>query len=128
VVVTKDGYHSADSSFGEECGTGRSLKMSLTPTSNTTNCCTAVMSLHVEDSVHQDMNLQGATVTIRIDGSTQPLRSGTTTDGGNFTSDQLCGQTTYIVTITKDGYTTKSVAMQFTDCHTYTETILLHTH
>ena len=60
------------------------------------------MSLHVQDSVHHDSNIQGATVTIRIDGNHDNLRSGTTTDGGNYITDGLCGHTTYIVTITKD--------------------------
>ncbi len=126
VVISKDGYHSADTSFGEECGTGRSISMSLMPTA--TNCCTAVLALHLEDSIHNDVNIQGATVTVRIDGTHDNLRTGTTTDGGNYTTDGLCGHTTYIITFSKDGYNTTSYVVQFGDCQTYHETYGLHTH
>jgi hypothetical protein len=129
VVISKDGYHSADTSFGEECGTGRSISMSLWPNTTTTGCDSSSMTIRLADSTHQDTYLSGATVTIRIDGHSDNIASGTTTDGGYFYShNNLPGHTTYILTFSKDGYNTKTVVWQLTDCHNYHETWVLSHH
>ncbi len=124
MVVHRDGYVDTVIEFAETCNATHGYPVALNAV-HTDNCCTAIMSMHVEDSVHHDTVLAGATVTIRIDGNNDNLRTGTTTDGGNYTTDGLCGHTTYIVTISKDGYNSRTFHWQFTDCHTYTETFLL---
>ena len=127
IVTHHDGYVDSVIEFTESCNATHGYNVALNAV-HTDNCCTAVMSLHVEDSIHNDSNIQGATVTIRIDGNHDTFRTGTTTDGGNYTTDGVCGHTNYIVTITKDGYNSQTFSMPFTDCHTYSWTVLLGHH
>ncbi|MFI5201664.1 MAG: carboxypeptidase-like regulatory domain-containing protein [Candidatus Kapaibacterium sp.] len=126
ITINHDGYSQGVIEFSEECNATHGFTKSLLSTSTNTGCDTASLTIHVRDSLHQDTNLSGATVTIRIDGHSDNFTSGTTTDGGYYYSDHnLPGHTTYIVTISKDGYTTKSFSVQVGDCKNYGELIYL---
>lgn len=126
ITINHDGYSQGVVEFTEDCNVTHSFAKSLLSTSTNATCDTASISLHVRDSLHQDTNISGATVTIRMDGHTDNFTSGTTTDGGYYYSDHnLLGHTTYIVTISKDGYATKSFSIQIGDCKNYGEVIYL---
>ncbi|SRR5579883_72284 len=121
VTINKDGYHEAVVEFTISCNEEHSFSVALMPTTNA-NCCNAIFGIHVEDSIHSTA-IQGASVTIY--GNNQTIASGTTTDGGNFTADGICGHTTYTIRVSKDGYNLKYETVQVGDCTTYNETISL---
>jgi hypothetical protein len=124
-TVNKDGYGEGVFEFTITCNEEHSVTISLLATT-TTNCDTASIDIHVTDSLHHDVNISGATVTIRMDGHTDNFTSGTTSDAGYYLSDHnLPGHTTYIMTISKDGYNTKSIVWQVTDCRAYFEGVYL---
>ena len=127
-TVDKDGYHEGVFEFTITCNEEHGVTIALIPTT-TTNCDTASIALHVRDSLHQDTNISGATVTVRIDGHSDNFTSGTTTDAGYyFTDHNLPGHSTYIVTISKDGYNTKTIVIQVGDCTTYGQVVYLSPH
>ncbi|HET6400250.1 MAG TPA: carboxypeptidase regulatory-like domain-containing protein [Candidatus Kapabacteria bacterium] len=126
ITINHDGYSQGVIEFNEECNATHGFTKSLLSTTTTSTCDTASLTIHVRDSLHQDTNISGAMVTIRIDGHSDNFASGTTTDGGYYYSDHnLPGHTTYIVTISKDGYNTNSFAVQIGDCKNYEELIYL---
>lgn len=126
ITIDHDGYHEGVIEFYEHCNATQGFTKSLLAISTNATCDTASISLHVRDSLHQDTNVSGATVTLRIDGHHDNFTTGTTdSDGYYFSDHNLPGHTTYIVTISKDGYTTKSSSMQVGDCQNYGELIYL---
>jgi|GEM_PF-2468589 len=126
ITINHDGYTQGVVEFYEHCNTTHSFAASLLATTTTTACDTASISVHVRDSIHQDMNVSGATVTLRIDGHSDNFTNGTTnSEGYYFTDHNLPGHTTYIMTISKDGYATKSIVWQIGDCKNYGELIYL---
>ena len=125
-VITDEHFTTGVLEFNMTCNDSQSLSKTLAPVSTSSTCDTASITLHVLDSVHRDMNITGATVTIRIDGHQDNFTSGTTTDGGYFyTHHNLPSPDTYIITISKDGYNTKTIDMRLGDCRNYTETVYL---
>jgi len=128
ITISRDGYHATTFDFGEDCNTTHGFVKSLLAASQD-GCDTASLTIRLQDSTHQDTYITGAAVTIRIDGHSDTIANGTTTDGGYFyTHNNLPGHATYILTFTKDGYNTKTVVWQITDCHNYHETFLLSHH
>jgi uncharacterized surface anchored protein len=124
MTVNKDGYGERVIEFELGCNQSREFSTKLLSISHDT-CCNAIMQIHVLDSA-QSAELTGATVTVRYHDVT--VAHGTTNGDGNWAADGLCGDRTYVVTISKDGYNTKSINWTFTDCHTYTETFRLSAH
>ncbi len=126
ITINHDGYSQGVIEFYEHCNATQNFTKSLLTTTTTNGCDTASLTIHVRDSIHQDMNVSGATVTIRIDGRNDNFTSGTTdSDGYYYTHHNLLGHSTYIVTISKDGYHTQSIVMQIGDCKNYAELIYL---
>jgi uncharacterized surface anchored protein len=124
MTVDNDGYGQRVIEFELGCSQARGFATHILATAHDT-CCNAIMRVTVLDSLHST-NLSGATVTIRYHDVT--IDHGTTNADGVWAADGLCGNRTYVVTISKDGYNTKSINWTFTDCHTYTETFRLSTH
>ncbi|MBS1913231.1 MAG: carboxypeptidase regulatory-like domain-containing protein [Bacteroidetes bacterium] len=90
---------------------------------NPDNCCTAVFRFHVKDSAVADGGwISGVTVTITSGNDTW---TGTTNGDGTYVREALCGHKTYTITFSKDGFHTKSITIQLTDCRTAEETIML---
>jgi len=127
IAVVKDGYQNNGVEFTETCNLTHGYTVTLTA-NHTDECHTTAFILHVADSLHHDTNLQGATVTIRIDGNNDIIAHGTTTDGGNYSATGLSGHKTYIITISKDGYNVKTWTIQITDCREVHETLYLGSH
>jgi hypothetical protein len=125
VTIDHDGYHEGTIEFTQGCDGVLNFTKSLLSTGSNTNCDTASIQIHLQDSLHQDANLGGASVTVRIDGHSDNLLTGTTTDGGYFTAANLPGHTTYILTFSLDGYHTRSITIQVGDCRVYSETVQL---
>jgi hypothetical protein len=128
IIVSKDGYHSRDTNITETCNGTHGITIVLTPNTTNDNCMTTSFALHVIDSTHQDVNVQGATVIIYNQTTNTQAATGTTTDGGNYSATGLPGHTTYVVRISKDGYNLKYLTFQITDCREVHETILLGAH
>jgi hypothetical protein len=124
MTINKSGYGERVIEFELGCSGTRGFSAKLLAVSHDT-CCNAIMQVHVLDSLHST-NLEGATVTIRYHDVT--IDHGTTNADGSWAADGLCGSRIYVVTISKDGYNTKSINWTFTDCRTYSETFRLSTH
>lgn len=125
-VITDPHFTSGVLEFDMTCNDSLSLSKTLAPLTTPSTCDTASITLHVIDSVHRDMNITGATVTVRIDGHQDNFATGTTTDGGYYYSmHNLPSPDTYIITISKDGYHSQTIVMQLGDCRNYTETVYL---
>jgi hypothetical protein len=85
-------------------------------------CCNATLSLRVKDSTVADGGwLTGVQVTIVKNNTT--IATGTTNSEGRYTRNELCGNSTYTVTFSKDGFHSKTVTFTYTSCSTVNETI-----
>jgi hypothetical protein len=117
-TISKDGYHSVTFDFQQGCNGVLSFTKSLLSASNA-GCDSASLAVHVEDSIHSS-NLSGVTVTVRIDGHNDNFATGTTNGDGYYTLYHMPSPNTYIITFSKDGYTTQTQILQFGDCRQYT--------
>ncbi|HZK76711.1 MAG TPA: hypothetical protein VFD13_07365 [Candidatus Kapabacteria bacterium] len=128
MTIDHDSYHEGVIEFYEHCDATHGFATGLLAVSTNSGCDTASITVRLQDSIHQDSYLSGATVTIRMDGHQDILATGTTTDGGYFTATGLTSPDTYILTFSKDGYNEKSVVMQIGDCRNYSGTYPLSPH
>ncbi len=124
--ITAAHFTTSTFDFEMTCNDSQTFSKTLAPISANATCDSASITLHVLDSLHQDMNVTGASVTVRIDGHSDNFATGTTTDGGYYYSEHnLPSPDTYIITISKDGYQTKTIHLQIGDCRNYGETVYL---
>lgn len=122
-TISKDGYPQAILEFKLGCNQGLGMTKSLLAYHNAV-CDTASLGITVMDSLHRDLPVAGATVTVYLNNIV--VAHGTTDDHGYFqTPSTLNGSSTYTVHFTKDGYHEKSFAWQIGECYTHTETFLL---
>ncbi|HWF43732.1 MAG TPA: carboxypeptidase-like regulatory domain-containing protein [Candidatus Kapabacteria bacterium] len=125
-TISKDGYQSVTFDFDQGCDGVLSFTKSLLSTTNT-GCDSASLAVHVEDSTHSS-NLSGVTVTVRIDGHSDNFATGTTNGDGYYTLYHMPAPNTYIITFSKDGFTTQTQVLQFGDCRQYTGLYHLSAH
>ncbi len=125
-IISNTHFDSSKFDFEMTCNDSLSFSKSIAMVAANAECDTTSTTIHVRDSLHRDSNIAGATVTIRIDGHHDNFASGITNAEGYYYSDSnLPGHETYIVTISKDGYHTRSIIMQVGDCRNYSELVYL---
>ncbi len=121
ITVIADGYRSQEYNFELGCNDVVSGTRELTPNGGDT-CCSAVMKVIVRDSLSEEV-ISGATVVIMFNGAV--VANGQTNGDGVYLEDGLCGYRTYTVTISKDGYESRTFDWTFGECRTYQETYRL---
>jgi uncharacterized surface anchored protein len=124
VSISREGYAGREFEVTLTCNQTVETSKRLLANSGGDTCCNAVLRLRVKDStVTNDGWLSGVTVTITRGNTT--IASGTTGSDGGYGRESLCGQSTYTVTFSKDGYQSKTVTFTYTTCTTKEETIRL---
>jgi hypothetical protein len=124
VSIHREGYISREFDLELGCNQARGFSLRLLSDNDPDTCCNAVLRLRVKDStVANDGWLSGVSVTISRGNSV--VASGTTNSDGRYGREELCGQSTYTVTFSKEGYQSKSVTFTYTECRTIEETIRL---
>jgi hypothetical protein len=127
MTIDYNGYTGRVIEWSEDCNAAHGFAKGLLAY-HSNICDTASITVRLQDSIHQDTYISGATVTIRIAGSNDIVETGTTTDSGYFTGTNLVSPDTYNITFSKDGYNEKTVTMQIGDCRNYHETYQLGHH
>jgi hypothetical protein len=121
VTIVREGY--ATKTFDGvvfECNDSLELHKALVANSN--DCCTGILKLRVKDSTDSSY-INGATAKIYKNG--QLLETFSSGVEGWAIVDGLCGNSTYTVVISKDGYHSKEMHFSYTDCVTQQETVWL---
>ena len=123
VSIIREGY--AGKEFdGVEFGCNDTLELhkAIVANGGGGDCCTAALKLRVKDSTNMDY-LQGATVKIyKNNDLLATVESGAE---GWAIKEGLCGNSTYHVVISKDGYHSKEFNFTYTECKILQETIWL---
>lgn len=122
VDLIREGYNSREFNVTLTCNQKLEAMRKILKTQNNENCCDAKMKFRVKDSTVADGGwLTGVTVTIRKGDSV--IATGTTNGDGYYLREGICGNATYTITFTKDGFKTKTVSLTFTTCRLAEETI-----
>jgi|GEM_PF-1790509 len=87
------------------------------------SCCSGTMGLTIKRDGSGDELLAGVTVTVR--NGDRLIAEGTSDANGHYTLGNVCGDATYTVTFSKEGYRSKTVSFTYTECRNLTETIRL---
>jgi hypothetical protein len=126
--VSKDGYNHYEWSIEAlTCNERRTTDRRIGTVRHALDCDNASMTFIVMDSLHHDLPVSGASVTIRISGSSDIYSHGTTDDHGRFTANHIRGHKTYSIRVAKDGYGVKEFIWQLGDCDDYTEHVWMAT-
>jgi hypothetical protein len=127
MTIDESGYTGGVIEWSETCNATHGFAKGLLAY-HSNICDTASITVRLQDSIHLDTYIAGATVTFRLAGSNDIIETGTATDGGYFTGTNLVSPDTYTINFSKDGYNEKSVTMQIGDCRNYHETYQLSPH
>ncbi|MDP4198379.1 MAG: carboxypeptidase regulatory-like domain-containing protein [Bacteroidota bacterium] len=125
-TIIMDGYSQGVIEFQLGCNQTIGYTKGLMPVHQNSVCDTASLGITVVDSIHQDMRLSDAAVTVRLSGHSDILAQGKTDVNGYFqTPSTLTGNSQYSVTISDDGYHEKTFTWQIGECYTHLETFML---
>ena len=122
VSINRNDYNGVE--FQETFGCNDTVEVSRMLSATTADhCCTAQIRLHVKvDGTEHDW-ISGVHVTITRDGT--QIAEGSTNADGTFVREQICGPATCTVTLSKDGYHSRTLTIVFEDCRTAEETVAL---
>jgi hypothetical protein len=124
ISMIREGYQGREFNLTVGCNQTIELTKKLLKTSNNSDsCCTAQLKLRMKDSTNFTY-IEGAHVVIR-NSNQQVIREGNSGAEGWAFFGELCAPATYYVTVSKQGYGTKSFTFTYNECKILQETIWL---
>ncbi len=121
VNMSREGYTSREFEIGVECNARVETTRKLLKKSDSV-CCTAKFVFKTKDSTTSSA-IAGAGVRI-MRGNTL-IAEGQTNGEGRYLREGICGNESYTVTFSKDGYASKTFTFRIAECRVLEETILL---
>lgn len=123
VDMIREGYKSREFNVTLECNQQAEITQKLLKVENNNDsCCNAKFKFRVKDSTIADGGwLKNVTVTIKK--GDQVIATGNTNADGYYLREAICGNSTYTIIFSKDGFTEKSISITLTTCKVVEETI-----
>lgn len=123
VDLIREGYKSREFSTELGCNQRKEVTQRLLRKEDGP-CCTAKFVFRTKDSTNSTY-IPGVIIEIRK--GNDLVARGETSGEGRYIREALCGNSTYTVSFTKQGYITKTITVNLTECRTVEETIWLMT-
>ncbi|MES2765866.1 MAG: carboxypeptidase regulatory-like domain-containing protein [Bacteroidota bacterium] len=123
VDIIREGYTHREFQAIVTCGGRTEITKKLLSNNTSDSCCTAQLKLRVKDSTTFTY-ISGAEVVVR-NSNQQVVKQGTSNNEGWAYIQELCSPAVYYVTISKQGYGSKTFTFTYNECKLLQETIWL---
>jgi uncharacterized surface anchored protein len=123
ISMNREGYAGKEFNITVTCNQTIELTKKLFKNSNDDDsCCTAQLKLRIKDSTNMTY-LEDATIVVKQGGTV--IREGSSDGEGWVFFGELCAPASYSVTISKQGYASKTFTFTYNECKLLQETIWL---